>query len=368
MRSWVFGVFLLTVVAIGVGLYKLDDVVNLIPVNRPDTDNLRNIALILLGMLALPFALWRGMSADRSARAAEDAIRNDQFQAAMKVLGSETVHARVAGIRELARLAGFALDKEKAAFVVESLSSFVRNPPNVDRSDDNKYTSDPTFLVRVRKPPEDASDAIKKGLAQTPKEDFLEALRHLTKNSTENAGRKMPELNLLGVELPVGRLPEAMHLEGAKMACAFACYSTWDRPNCRNASFQHAVLTMCTFNRGDFDGADFRLANLSKSKFLSGSAVGAQFAGACFSGTKLDGVDLSNASFSRPSSSADGEPDRLAKGLTQQQLDTAFAAVEPRLDGVKDAKTGKQLVWRGQKRQLAEPQNASESSGGFDDA
>ena len=67
-----------------------------------------------------------------------------------------------------------------------------------------------------------------------------------------------------------------------------------------------------------------------------------QFIGADLSGTLLHRANLSGATFSNRNRDT---PCRL----TQAQLDEARADPNhpPHLDGVLDAKTGKQLVWRG---------------------
>ena len=67
----------------------------------------------------------------------------------------------------------------------------------------------------------------------------------------------------------------------------------------------------------------------------------------------VSGADFTGNAFS--SSSPKPDPDRAtalgraAAGLTQAQLDSAIADPEnpPKLEGVLDAETGEQLVWRG---------------------
>ena len=81
----------------------------------------------------------------------------------------------------------------------------------------------------------------------------------------------------------------------------------------------------------------FYYSNLAKVNLSK-----AILAKADFEGANLAGANLSGARFSE-----NGK--RRARGLTQSQLDSACADMNnpPILDGVLDADTDKQLVWRG---------------------
>ena len=79
--------------------------------------------------------------------------------------------------------------------------------------------------------------------------------------------------------------------------------------------------------------ADLRRANLSNAILAEADLSGAELREVKLSGTKFAVKDY-----------------RPARGLTQAQLDQARADPDnpPKLDGVEDAVTGKQLVWRGE--------------------
>ena len=86
---------------------------------------------------------------------------------------------------------------------------------------------------------------------------------------------------------------------------------------------------------------DLSFADLSESYLRKAKLRGAIMIGTDITDALLEGADLSGIRFSG------GE--KPTKGLTQEQLDSAAADPDevPHLGGLRDAKTGKRLVWRG---------------------
>ena len=119
-----------------------------------------------------------------------------------------------------------------------------------------------------------------------------------------------------------------------------------------DGDFCEADLSDSSLEKCDFSGALFLYSNLAKAKLFKAILAKADFEGANltkailaradFEGANLASANLSGARFSK-------NRKRRARGLTQSQLDSACADVNspPILDGVLDADTGKQLVWRG---------------------
>ena len=66
---------------------------------------IRNVALVLAGLVALPLAAWRGIVADRQAVTAQQGLLNERYQKAAEMLGNEVLSVRLAGIFALQRLA-----------------------------------------------------------------------------------------------------------------------------------------------------------------------------------------------------------------------------------------------------------------------
>ena len=102
--------------------------------NTPN-ETLRNLGLVIAGVIAFPIAIWRAIVADRQSRAslrqakiADEGFLFDRYQRGAEMLGSETLSVRLAGIYSLEQLAKD--DPEQYHIqIVMSFCSFVTNPP-----------------------------------------------------------------------------------------------------------------------------------------------------------------------------------------------------------------------------------------------
>ena len=103
-----------------------------------------------------------------------------------------------------------------------------------------------------------------------------------------------------------------------------------------------ANLSLGILSDANLSGAWAGRANLSNAIAARVNLSNAILAQANFTDTDLTDANVSGADFTL----GDGEED--TKGLTQAQLDEACAdpGNPPKLDGVLDATTGKQLVWK----------------------
>ena len=99
---------------------------------------LRNIGLLIAGVIALPLALWRSWLAERQTRISEQGLLRDRYQRGAEMLGNELLSARLGGIYALQKLAGDYPD-EYHIQVVELFCAFVRHPAQagqtIDRHD-----------------------------------------------------------------------------------------------------------------------------------------------------------------------------------------------------------------------------------------
>ena len=102
------------------------------------------------------------------------------------------------------------------------------------------------------------------------------------------------------------------------------------------------------FPNADLSYARLRIANLSGARLRNADLSEAVLWGANLSGTVLQNANMSGADFCGigARSPAYSTP---VHGLTQAQLDEARADRDnpPKLSGVLDDETDKQLVWRG---------------------
>ena len=124
-----------------------------------------------------------------------------------------------------------------------------------------------------------------------------------------------------------------LYLRGANMSCLQVQRARLSRAWLTKANLSGAVLP-----DADLSGARLRRANLSEVKLWGANLSKAILRDANVSGADLYGFDARSSTYNKP-----------VYGLTQAQLDEAVADPDnpPKLEGVLDAETGEQLIWRG---------------------
>lgn len=266
-------------------------------------DDTNNLILALVGAGAFPFAVWRSRSGQRQA----DATRA-QAEAAQREATAATDQARAATLARLndqftaaanmlmhdavyVRRLGIQSFEQLATVdpaeyyvrVLRSLCDYAREP--YLRTGEEPYAVDQTGRLRS-----DVQAAVQ-GIGRVWRN---EGARRIARKRPDDKGY-VP--NLIEANLSGGRI-WSLSLEDAHLK----------RAVCRGTAF------------GDVD----------------------------LKGVDLTGADLSGADFTGELIDDRGSVQPV-RGLTQQQLDQAVADPDrpPRLDGVLDAETEGQLVWRG---------------------
>ena len=238
---------------------------------------LRNLGLLIGGVEALIFALWRVRIADRNARASEgqtdiaqQSLLNDRYQRAVELLASEALPVRLGGLHALQRLAEERAD-EYYYPVMNLLCALVRSAPRLEGPIDEQG------LPRVSVP------------IQLDAQEAIVAIVEMRGRAMTTDGKPMFGLNLEGSNLRNAKLD---HLD---LSSAPRYYPT-------HGSL-HRILQS---RRTDLGGADLEGA----STFMTG----------------VSGVDFS------------GDGSRPARGLTLSQLQDAKWDDDrpPNLEGVRD--------------------------------
>lgn len=350
-----------------------------------NSTTIRNVGFLLAGVLALVFAVWRGVLAHRQSETAEQGLVNERYQTGAEMLGSDVLAVRLGGIYALQRLAEDHPEQYHIQ-IMRLLCSFVRFPTEDQKPESGQATIEPESRLGVRQDVEATMQALcfrsKRQLALELESEFRIDLRGANLHDTQvvdaNLSRAMlHHANLSNVNLANTDLTDA-YLSYANLSqaefhnvnCTRTRFRSTDLSwamlqdaNLPRTDFHSANLACANLFRSNLSGASFQHANatnaclerarLSKASFLGTDLSGAYIAGADLSGAHFSDADLNQASLldadlSGADFSAGGR--RTAKGLTQAQLDQARAEADrpPRLDGVFDAETGVPLVWRGQ--------------------
>ena len=273
---------------------------------------IRNLGLVLAGIIALPLAIWRGIVADKQATTARRSLLNERYQRGAEMLGNSAVSVRMGGIYALALLAK-EHPEEYHIQITELLCAFVCHPTKDD------------WLDCDLEGDEDQDEQMRK-----IRKDVEDAMRTIGSRSVSGIALEQSEgftLYLHGANVANLEIQDAM-LSGARLTKA----------NLSDAILPRAHLSGARFRRANLSGAQLRRADLSDAKFWGANLSEAMLQDANLSGADLCGVDAKSSQYEEP-----------ARGLTQAQLNEACADQDnpPKLDGVLDAKTGKPLVWRG---------------------
>ena len=344
----------------------------------------RNLALVLAGVIAVPLAAWRSFVADRQSRIAQQGLLNERYQKGGEMLGSEVLSVRLAGIYALQRLAAEHPEQYHLQ-VMRLFCAFVRLPTKDQSPEAGRTLIQSGTLPGIRQDVESVLEAIghrnptQKALerkaefrldlrgADLSKSQILDAdlsktmFSHANLSGVQFANTDLKEVSFryadlskswiheakfTGADLAYVNLSGAM-LQGAEMIklnlhSVGLSGANLERAILTNSILQDADLTDAWLNQADLTGATFLRADLSRARLdrvdLTGAVLlDANLAGANFTGAILSGVRFSS-----------GGP-QPAKGLTQTQLDQAQASSDnpPNLLNMFDAETGEQLVWRG---------------------
>ncbi len=282
-------------------------------------ETLRNAGLMLGGVLALVFALWRGWvaeqqkaTAQRQADIALQSSLNERYERGAEMLGNNVLSVRLGGIYALRRLAEEQPEQYHIQ-IMELLCAFVCNPTK-DSSVERPLGLHHEFDNYMR----------------TLRADVQEAM--LAIGSRSSLGISLESSRGIRLYLRDAHLVY-LQVQDANLSCAWLTNA-----NLTDAEIPRANLSSARLRQATLYGAKLRGANLSNAKLWDADLGRAILQNANLSGTDFCGIDANSQEYGVP-----------VRGLTQTQLDVARADPDnpPKLDGVRDAETGEPLLWRG---------------------
>jgi len=268
---------------------------------------IRNVGVGIGGGIEIWVAIWRGVVADRQAKASQDqantsqrGLLDERYQKGAEMLGNEKLPVRLSGIYSLARLAR-EYSRDYHTQIVHLLCAFVRHPVG-------EFVEMPLTIKAMK--------------------DLAPGARFTV--GWDRAGEEEGDDRPPRVREDVQAIMTAL---GGRNEVQI---KTEEREKCRldlvNASLRFAQLINADLNHANLLHADLTCAVLVDAKLKGAYLDRADFTDAQLSGADLSGITMTNC-----------------KGLTQAQLDQAFVDpdIPPKLGGVRDAKTGMPLEWRG---------------------
>lgn len=127
LRSGLFWFTLATVVPLVVFILLSVVFWDWLNAGESGSTTIRNIGLVIAGLVALPLAVWRSLVAERQADTAQQSLLNERYQQGAGMLGNEVLSVRLGGIYTLQRLAEEHPEQYHIQ-VMRLFCSFVRQP------------------------------------------------------------------------------------------------------------------------------------------------------------------------------------------------------------------------------------------------
>ena len=298
-----------------------------------NADTLRNAGLMIGGLLALVFALWRGWvaeqqkaTAQRQTDIAQQGFLNERYGRGAEMLGSEVLSVRLGGVYALRGLAEEYPELYHVR-VMQIFCAFVRNPVDDSRiwTLSTIETEPPHGVPPLREDVQAIVDAIG---SRTSDHLAIErgARFRLNLRASDLSGAMLIGANLSSADWESSA--------GQSQAGTLGISSFTDLANARLCSARLAH-------------ADLRKARIANACLCNASTPWTDMSEVDLAATNLHGTlswgpILSGAKFSYDG----GLP---AKGIRQADLDSCWSAHDklPLLSGVHDLETGAPLVWSG---------------------
>ena len=304
----------------------------------------RNVGLLLFGVVAIAFAVWRGVVASRQAKTSQRGLLNERYQKGAEMIGSDVLTVRLGGIYALQRLAEENAEQYHIQ-IMRLLCVFVHHPTGDKGRDANNNATGTEGQPENKYYPvrEDVHAAMKAigtrsrvGIKLEQEEVFHLDLSGAHLQGAHLQGAHLIEADLNGANL-IGANLIGAHLQGADLQGVELIEADLNSAHLNGAHLNGAILEFAHLIVVRLQDADLNSAHLQGALLIDADLTGANLFGVDLADADLTGANLTTSKLSK------------AKGLTQQQLDRAVAVSSspPELGGLRDAKTGDLLEWRG---------------------
>lgn len=378
---WPLGIIIWTlVILVGVGVASAENW-DWLSNDESRIATIRNIILVVIGVVALPLALWRSLVAANQLVTAQRSLLGERYQKGAEMLNGNSLSARLGGIYTLRQLA----QRYPSTYhvqIMRLLCAYFREQVSITRPFDDQTSIESERireekLLPYQKTERTEIDEYTGNWIIKLNEDEQAIFDIFKSRNTEQLDAEEKEgylldltgLNLRNTDLHQGKFIN-MDLSGTDMSESSLWGSTFRQTNFRNTIMNRAELGGSVFdvpkdqkdnmvsvpllfidaNLFDvtLDNANLTGAQLTNARLENTSLQNARLAGAIVTDANFESANISGARFVE-------QPTRLtncAIGLTQSQLDQTIRTTSraPFLDGLMDDQTGEPLVWHGKSR------------------
>ena len=234
---------------------------------------IRNVGLVVGGIIAILLAVWRSIVAERQADTAQQSLLNERYERGAEMLGSDVLSVRLGGIYALQRLAQ-EHPEEYHLQIMRLMCAFVRYPTEDQSFLDKQSTDEPTPLIRP-----DIDAAMAAFVNRDEQRLDIESEAHFTVDlqTAKLRGAHYAHANLSGARLhradmSKAELPNA-HMSGSDLTCANLSEANLSRADLSYADLDDAELPNATLIR-TLRGAIMTGATLTGANLVDANDLG----------------------------------------------------------------------------------------------
>ena len=266
-----------------------------------NSTTLRNVALIIGGVVALVLALWRGIVAGHQADAAQQQVElgqqdllNERYQKGAEMLGNEVLAVRMGGIYALKRLAE-EHPEQYYLQIMDLLCAFVRHPTEdkmIETSQGRrppKLREDVAVVIEIIRKRNENLVAVEKA------NDFRLDINHADLRGADLRAADLSSANLQGADLSNAYLPQVdlsdANLQGATLFKSDLSHNA----NLSSARLHFANLSHAQLVESNLSEAYLHRAKLDYARLTRANLRGANLLGADLTDADLAGADLSES-------------------------------------------------------------------------
>jgi hypothetical protein len=214
-----------------------------------NSTTLRNVAIIIAGLVAMLFAAWRAKIADSQSKTAQRGLLNERYQKGAEMLGNDVLATRVGGIYALQRLA----EEHPVEYhlqIMNLLCSYARHPKISAVKPDDRISEDvQSIMYAIR--------TCRKKEAALNLERVEQFRLNLTR--THLRGGDLSGINLSNADLPEANLGNAF-LGHANLSGAYLL----------NANLSGAIFTSANLSEANLSGANLTADSLAGNIPITG--------------------------------------------------------------------------------------------------
>lgn len=243
-------------------------------------EDIRNIAIILGGIIGLLVAIKRSSAASRQARTGEDGLMVDRYIKAVELLAADNVTKRTGGIYALEDIAKSRF-KSHYPVVLATLCSFIRDR-NAAYSVRKKRTRKRESIIKLNSEFRDLTEGI--AAFQRARRDYRYVVGHLLgKRALTLARRYLHKPNYEFIDMTVSRY-DLSNVD-------------FNHFNCRERVFTHCLLDYCNFSKKNLTFSDFSDSRMYYTNFKDADLSNVTFEASRIRRADFTGANLKNSDF-----------------------------------------------------------------------